>query len=100
LIENLAADLSAGFTHGLSVRNVWQIRSFYLTCPILQTLSALSGRSAISQTASAEFELPKTAAHFPPPGSTYVRHIELQRYVVGTAKPGSIGLVCFTRGVE
>jgi len=85
--ETPAADRSARFTHGFSVRNVWQTRLFDLTWPI-------------PQTPSAEFDLPKTAAHFPPPGSTYVRHIELQRYVVGTAKPGSIGLICFARDVE
>ena len=73
LIERLAADLTARFGHGFSVRNVWQMKSFHLAWPILQTPSAKSVQLAIPQTASAEFNLQKTAARFSLPWSAYVR---------------------------
>lgn len=43
LIERLAADLSARHGRGFSVRNVWQMKAFYLAWPIPQTVSAQSG---------------------------------------------------------
>ena len=73
LIERLAADLTARFGHGFSVRNVRQMKSFYLAWSILQTPSAKSGRLAIPQTASEEYKLQKTAARFSLPWSLYVR---------------------------
>jgi hypothetical protein len=60
LIERLAADLFARYGRGFSVRNVWQMRTFYLTWPILQTQSAESVLTSI-------------ASSFPLPWSTYVR---------------------------
>ena len=42
LIERLAADLSARYGRGFSVRNVWQMKAFYLAWPIPQTPSAES----------------------------------------------------------
>lgn len=92
LIERLAADLSARYGKGFSVRNVWQMRAFYLAWPNLQTPSAESDKPKILQTPSAESSLPILSApsretghgaielflknvsfHFPLPWSAYVR---------------------------
>jgi hypothetical protein len=54
LIERLAADLSARHGRGFSVRNVWQMKAFYLAWPIPQTVSAQSEGREILQTVSAE----------------------------------------------
>ena len=35
LIQRLAADLAARYGKGYSVRNVWQMKAFYLAWPIL-----------------------------------------------------------------
>ena len=40
LLARLAADLTARFGRGFSVRNVWQMKAFYLAWPIPQTASA------------------------------------------------------------
>ena len=42
IIEQLAADLSARYGRGFSLRNIWQMKAFYLAWPILQTPSAES----------------------------------------------------------
>ncbi|MCP9476205.1 MAG: DUF1016 N-terminal domain-containing protein [Nitrospira sp.] len=92
LIERLAAHLSARYGKGFSVRNVWQMRAFYLAWPNLQTPSAESDKPEILQTPSAESSLPILSApsretghgalelflknasfHFPLPWSAYVR---------------------------
>ncbi|MBI1383228.1 MAG: DUF1016 family protein [Planctomycetaceae bacterium] len=65
LVERLSADLVARFGRGFSVRNVWQMRAFYLAWPILQTLSA-------------ESDLAPIAARFPLPWSAYVRLLALE----------------------
>ncbi len=48
------------YGRGFSVRNVWQMKAFYLTWPIPQTMSAKSSLSAI-------------ACYFSLPWSAYVR---------------------------
>ena len=48
LIEQLAGDLSARYGRGFSVRNVWQMKAFYLAWPIPQTMSAESFLSSIA----------------------------------------------------
>ncbi len=73
LIERLAADLSTRYGRRFSVRNVWQMKAFYLAWPILQTTSAqLKGRK-ILQKVSAESVLSSIAMSFPLPWSAYVR---------------------------
>jgi len=73
LVARLSADLTARFGRGFSVRNVWQMKAFYLGWPIAQTASAESVDAAILQTASAESSLPQLAARFPLSWSAYVR---------------------------
>ena len=54
IVERLATDLSAHYGRGFSVRNVWNMKAFYLAWPILQTVSA-------------ESSLDSVASHFPLP---------------------------------
>ncbi|MBN2491313.1 MAG: DUF1016 family protein [Planctomycetes bacterium] len=100
LIERLSVDLSARYGRGFSERNLEQMRLFYLSWPISQTLSAESeaiDRSRISQRKpqTAAAEIPETvsrksgeaavsrslhdlAARFPLPWSAYVRLLSLK----------------------
>jgi predicted nuclease of restriction endonuclease-like (RecB) superfamily len=78
LIKRLAAGLSACFGRGFSVRNVWQMKAFYLARPIMQTPSAQSGKREILQTLFAESALSGLAANFPLPWSAYVRLLALK----------------------
>jgi len=73
LIELLSADLTARFGQCFSVRNVWQMKAFYLAWPILRTASAELPNERILQTPSAESVLTQIAARFPLPWSAYVR---------------------------
>lgn len=72
LIDRPSNDLMARFGRGFAARNVWQMKAFYLTRPILQTVSAES-ETTIPQTMSAGFRLADVAGHFPLPWSAYVR---------------------------
>lgn len=45
IVKRLAADLSARYGRGFSIRNVWQMKAFYLAWPIPQTLPAESAES-------------------------------------------------------
>ncbi len=65
LIERLAADLIARYGRGFSVRNVWQMKAFYLAWPLPQTVSAESVLSSIVQS-------------FPLPWSAYVRLLSVK----------------------
>ncbi len=65
LIEKLAGDLSACYGKGFSIRNVWQMKAFYLAWPILQTVSA-------------ESSLPDIARSFSLPWSAYVRLLSVK----------------------
>ena len=91
IVERLAADLSIRYGRGFSLRNVWQMKAFYLAWPILQTPSAesedgeiLQTPSAesedgeILQTASAESSLISITSHFPLPWSAYVRLLSVK----------------------
>lgn len=78
LIECLAADLSTRYGRGFSVRNVWQMKAFYLAWPITQTPSAESERFGILQTVSAESTLSSIASRFPLPWSAYVRLLSVK----------------------
>jgi predicted nuclease of restriction endonuclease-like (RecB) superfamily len=66
LIKRLAVDLTRRFGRGYSKRNIEQMRLFYLTWPIAQTLSAQSP------------DLPKLAADFALPWSAYVRLLSVK----------------------
>lgn len=65
LIERLAGDLSGRYGRGFSLRNVWQMKAFYLAWQIPQTTSAESSLVAI-------------AARFPLPWSAYVRLLSVK----------------------
>lgn len=89
LVERLAVDLTSQFGRGFSARNLEQMRQFYLTWPIRQTLSGefpvLSGPWKIPQTLSAElgtlahgWTLPELANAFPLPWSAYVRLLSVK----------------------
>jgi predicted nuclease of restriction endonuclease-like (RecB) superfamily len=78
LIEKLAGDLSAFYGKGFSIRNVWQMKAFYLAWPILQTVSAESEDCEILQTVSAESSLPDIARSFSLPWSAYVRLLSVK----------------------
>ena len=65
LIKHLAQDLSSQFGRGFGWRNLFQMRAFYLAWPeILQTASAISGKT---------HPLELVATRFPLPWSAYVR---------------------------
>jgi len=78
LIERLAADLSAYYGRGFSIRNVWQMKAFYLAWPIPQTPSAQSQANRILQTPSAESSLSDIASKFSLPWSAYIRLLSVR----------------------
>ncbi len=78
LAERLAVDLTERFGRGFSVRNVWQMKAFYLAWSIPQTVSAESESSENSQTASVESSLVTIASRFPLPWSAYVRLLSVK----------------------
>ncbi len=78
-VERLAADLSARYGRGFSVRNVWLMRAFYLAWPIVQTPSAESEDDRIMQTVSAESLLDTIRSRFPLPWSAYVRLLSVRK---------------------
>jgi len=78
LIERLSGDLSARYGKGFSVRNIWQIKAFYLAWQIPQTTSAESDGLEIPQTVSAESSLSSIASCFSLPWSAYVRLLSVK----------------------
>ena len=91
LIERLAEDLTVQFGRGFSLRNIYNMRLFYLAHPtdrILQTPSAKlvsPPRRRILQTLSARFETPTAEVDFddlltafPLPWSAYVRLLSVR----------------------
>ena len=48
VVERLAVVLSARYGRGFSVRNVWQMRAFYLAWPAVQALPAESAGTAVA----------------------------------------------------
>ncbi|MDE0262075.1 MAG: PDDEXK nuclease domain-containing protein [Bryobacterales bacterium] len=78
IIKRLSTDLSARYGRGFSIRNVWQMRAFYLAWPILQTASAESREARIPPTASAEPSLAGIASCFRLPWSAYVRLLSVK----------------------
>ncbi|WP_420441533.1 PDDEXK nuclease domain-containing protein [Candidatus Palauibacter sp.] len=77
-VERLAADLSARYGRGFSVRNIRLMRAFYLSKPSVQTPSAESVDGQIWQTLSAESLLDAMQSRFPLPWSTYVRLLSVR----------------------
>ncbi len=77
-VERLAADLSARYGRGFSVRNIRLMRAFYLSKPNVQTPSAESADGQIWQTLSAESLLDAMQSRFPLPWSAYVRLLSVQ----------------------
>ncbi|EOM0866450.1 TPA: DUF1016 family protein [Pseudomonas aeruginosa] len=77
LIERLSADLTAQFGRGFSRPNLQQMRAFFLTWPIRQTVSSESsptpspGHSLLAQ--GQPWRLDELAQVFPLPWSAYVR---------------------------
>jgi predicted nuclease of restriction endonuclease-like (RecB) superfamily len=84
LIERLSLDLTQAFGRGFSARNLEQMRQFYLTWAIPQTVSAelpkrlTTNPSKKSQTVSAQLSLPELANAFPLPWSAYVRLLSVK----------------------
>ncbi|MCL2894680.1 PDDEXK nuclease domain-containing protein [Brenneria tiliae] len=82
LIERLSNDLSQRFGRGFSRQNLQQMRSFFLTWPIRQTVSGESspapsqGDSRIMQTCS--WRLDELAQVFTLPWSAYVRLLSVK----------------------
>ncbi|HEJ1596460.1 TPA: DUF1016 family protein [Pseudomonas aeruginosa] len=82
LIERLSADLTAQFGRGFSRPNLQQMRSFFLTWPIRQTVSSESspapsqGRSLLPQ--EQPWRLDDVAQVFPLPWSAYTRLLVLK----------------------
>ena len=77
-IEQLAAELSARYGRGYSLRNLWQMKAFYLAWPIPQTPSAELEGGGNLQTLSADSSLNKVASRFPLPWSAYVRLLSVK----------------------
>ncbi len=77
-VQRLAADLSARYGRGFSVRNVWLMRAFYLGWPVTQATPVESGDGKIVQTASAESLLDAIRSRFPLPWSAYVRLLSVR----------------------
>ena len=91
LIERLAEDLTVQFGRGFSLRNIYNMRLFYLAHPtdrILQTPSAKLARppqmpirqtaSGISASSSAEVGFDDLLTAFPLPWSAYVRLLSVR----------------------
>mgnify|MGYP001619816024 CR=1 FL=1 len=82
LIERLSSDLTERFGRGFGRRNLFQIRSFYLSySSIVQTLSAQFGSpvsSQKSQTPSAQLSIRDIANRFPLPWSHYVNLLSVK----------------------
>ena len=81
LLEKLAADLTVRYGKGFSVRNVWQMKAFYLAWPILQTPSAEFDDLIITQISSAESTFIQIARSFPLPWSAYVRLLSVKNEI-------------------
>ena len=77
-VGRLAADLSARYGRGFSVRNIRLMRAFYHSWPIVQTPSAELGDEQIWQTPSAESLLEALRSQFPLPWSAYVRLLSVR----------------------
>lgn len=78
IVEDLAEDLSARFGRGFSVRNIWQMRAFFLSWPIPKMANRELEDQLILQTASGESSLRHIVPFFPLPWSAYVRLLSVK----------------------
>lgn len=81
LIARLSVDLTAQFGRGFSRQNLQQMRSFFLTWPIRQTVSGESRNeppARKSETVPRNFTLTELAQVFPLPWSAYVRLLSVK----------------------
>ncbi|WP_322996240.1 PDDEXK nuclease domain-containing protein [Castellaniella sp.] len=76
LIERLSADLTAQFGRGFSRPNLQQMRSFFLTWPIRQTVSSESSPAPMAR--SQPSRLGELAQVFTLPWSAYVRLLSVK----------------------
>ncbi|QNI00353.1 PDDEXK nuclease domain-containing protein [Shewanella algae] len=76
LIERLARDLTQRFGRGFSRQNLQQMRAFFLTWPIRQTLSGES--SSMPTTQAGYWRLDELAKVFTLPWSAYVRLLSVK----------------------
>lgn len=76
LIERLASDLTQRFGRGFSRQNLQQMRAFFLTWPIRQTVSGES--SSVPTTQAGSWRLDELAKVFPLPWSAYVRLLSVK----------------------
>ncbi|HBO4445823.1 YhcG family protein [Pseudomonas aeruginosa] len=74
LIERLSADLTAQFGRGFSRPNLQQMRSFFLTWPIRQTVSSESSPAPVAR----PWRLDELAQVFTLPWSAYVRLLSVK----------------------
>ncbi|HFT8560243.1 TPA: YhcG family protein [Pseudomonas aeruginosa] len=74
LIERLSADLTAQFGRGFSRPNLQQMRSFFLTWPIRQTVSSESSQAPVAR----PWRLDELAQVFTLPWSAYVRLLSVK----------------------
>ncbi|MFN1165604.1 YhcG family protein [Pseudomonas aeruginosa] len=74
LIERLSADLTAQFGRGFSRANLQQMRSFFLTWPIRQTVSSESSPAPVAR----PWHLDELAQVFTLPWSAYVRLLSVK----------------------
>ncbi|ASK34146.1 hypothetical protein CEK62_06990 [Alcanivorax sp. N3-2A] len=76
LIERLASDLTQRFGRGFSRQNLQQMRAFFLTWPIRQTVSGES--SSVPTTQAGSWRLDELAKVFTLPWSAYVRLLSVK----------------------
>ncbi|MBG5598601.1 DUF1016 family protein [Pseudomonas aeruginosa] len=76
LIERLASDLTQRFGRGFSRQNLQQMRAFFLTWPIRQTVSGES--SSLPTTQAGSWRLDELAKVFTLPWSAYVRLLSVK----------------------
>jgi predicted nuclease of restriction endonuclease-like (RecB) superfamily len=78
LIERLASDLTQRFGRGFSRQNLQQMRSFYLTWPIRQTVSGEFSAASSKKAQAYPSRLDKLAQAFTLPWSAYVRLLSVK----------------------
>lgn len=76
LIERLSADLTARFGRGFSRQNLQQMRSFFLTWPICQTVSGESSQALVARVPPRRMD--ELAQVFTLPWSAYVRLLSVK----------------------
>jgi predicted nuclease of restriction endonuclease-like (RecB) superfamily len=81
LVERLASDLTAKFGRGFSQSNLWQMRDFYLTWPILQTASGESRASKPISGDAPKFQTPSGLSGEPQETPLQRFHLPWSHYV-------------------